>query len=150
MEIIAPSRVTPGRSLDESAAQRINKQNGVGNYLHGRWINSIFCHYNQENRKWIFYTQPSLSYLSVLLNRRCYARTLRSCSQEILTVPRSRTVTYDDRAFSIAGPKLWNELPLSLRKVKSVDVFKSQLKTYLFKQAYNCWPLFILIARFCK
>ena len=37
-----------------------------------------------------------------------------------------------------AGPKLWNEVPLSLTKAKSVDVFKSQVKTYLFKQAYNC------------
>ena len=48
--------------------KRINKQNGVGNYLHGRWINSIFCHYFQENlnqgrfwathvnRKWTFCT----------------------------------------------------------------------------------------------
>ena len=42
IEIIAPSRVTPARNFDEGAAQRINKQNGVGNYLHGRWINSIF------------------------------------------------------------------------------------------------------------
>ena len=46
--------------------KRINKHNGVGNYLHGRWINSIFWHYFQENlqqprfwatyvnRKWTF------------------------------------------------------------------------------------------------
>ena len=30
------------RNFDQGAAQRINKQNGVGNYLHGRWMNSIF------------------------------------------------------------------------------------------------------------
>ena len=51
IEIIAPSRVIPARNFDEDAAQRINKQNCVGNYLHGRWINSIFCHYFQENLK---------------------------------------------------------------------------------------------------
>ena len=29
-----------------------NKQtNGVGNYIHGTWINFIFCHYFQENLK---------------------------------------------------------------------------------------------------
>ena len=68
IEIIAPSRVIPARNFDEGAAQRISKQNGVGNYLHGRWINSIFCHYFQENlnqrrfwtthvnRKWTFCT----------------------------------------------------------------------------------------------
>ena len=39
-----------------------------------------------------------------------------------------------------AGPKLWksNEVPPSLKKAKSVDVFKSQVKTFLFKQARNC------------
>ena len=36
IEIIAPSHVTRARNFDEGAAQRINKQNGVGNYLHGR------------------------------------------------------------------------------------------------------------------
>ena len=30
------------RYFDEGAAQRINKQNSIGNYLHERWINSIF------------------------------------------------------------------------------------------------------------
>ena len=36
IEIIAQSRVIPARNFDEDAAQRINKQNCVGNYLHGR------------------------------------------------------------------------------------------------------------------
>ena len=36
IEIIAASRVILARNFDEGAAQRINKQNGVGNYLHGR------------------------------------------------------------------------------------------------------------------
>ena len=36
IEIIAPSHVTHARNFDEGVAQRINKQNSVGNYLHGR------------------------------------------------------------------------------------------------------------------
>ena len=36
IEIIAPSHVTHAHNFDEGAAQRINEQNGVGNYLHGR------------------------------------------------------------------------------------------------------------------
>ena len=28
-----------------------NKQTGVENYLHGKWINSIFCHHFRENFK---------------------------------------------------------------------------------------------------
>ena len=50
IEIIALSRVTTARNFDEGAAQRI-KKNGVGNHLHGMWINSIFCRYFQENLK---------------------------------------------------------------------------------------------------
>ena len=34
--------MTPARNFGEGAAQRINKHNGVGNYLHGRWIIPFF------------------------------------------------------------------------------------------------------------
>ena len=39
----------------------------------------------------------------------------------LLSVPRSRTVTYGDSAFPIAGPRLWNELPDSLRKAADIN-----------------------------
>ncbi|CAH3145584.1 unnamed protein product [Porites lobata] len=55
----------------------------------------------------------------------------------IFMVPRSRLKTYGDRAFSIAGPKLWNDLPLEIRKCASVATFKQSLKTFLFKLAYR-------------
>ena len=45
--------------------------------------------------------------------------------------------TYGDRAFSNAGPKLWNQLPLSIRELSSIDSFKKSLKTYLFRLAYS-------------
>ena len=44
---------------------------------------------------------------------------------------------YGDRAFSVAGPRLWNPLPLPLKLSPSVDTFKKALKTYLFKKAYK-------------
>ena len=50
--------------------------------------------------------------------------------------------TYGDRAFSIAGPKLWNDLPLEIRKCASVATFKQSLKTFLFKLAYRLWDSF--------
>ena len=40
-----------------------------------------------------------------------------------------------DRAFSVAGPKLWNALPLRIRKETCTDTFKKSLKTYLFTNA---------------
>ena len=36
------------------------------------------------------------------------------------------------RAFSVVAPRLWNQLPLDLRSVTSVDQFKTQLKTYMY------------------
>ena len=34
-----------------------------------------------------------------------------------------------------AGPKLWNDLPSSVKK--SLDVFKKNLKTYYFSKFYD-------------
>ena len=65
------------------------------------------------------------------------SRTLRSADNHLLCVPRSRLATYGDHAFSIAAPKLWNSLPVHLRNCENLAAFKSQLKTYLFKDAYS-------------
>ena len=50
-------------------------------------------------------------YLSSLLRSHQPSRDLRSASQALLTVDRTRLGTYGSRAFSVAGPVLWNELP---------------------------------------
>ena len=49
-----------------------------------------------------------------------------------LEVGKTNTKSYGDRAFSIAGPKLWNELPLEIRQSANVNVFKRVLNSYLF------------------
>ena len=76
-------------------------------------------------------------YLSDMLCYRSYSRSLRPASQKLLVVHRTNMKTYGDRAFSIAGPKLWNQLPLSIRELGSIDSFKKLLKTYLFRLAYS-------------
>ena len=78
-----------------------------------------------------------LTYLSELLRFTNGPRLLRSSSQNFLAVPRTRLKMYGDRAFSAAAPRLWNQLPPELRSVTSVDQFRSQLKTYVFKLAYD-------------
>ena len=45
--------------------------------------------------------------------------------------------TYGDRAFSVAAPKLWNELPLDHRSLNTINLFKKHLKTDLFKKVFN-------------
>lgn len=64
-------------------------------------------------------------------------RQLRSSQNMLLTVPRSRLRRSGDRAFSVAAPALWNELPLSLKSLPSMDTFKKGLKTYLFYKAFG-------------
>ena len=65
-------------------------------------------------------------------------RNLRSNDNLLLEVPRTRLMSCGDRAFSVAGPKLWNSLPKDIKVLKTVNSFKSKLKTYLFQKAFNC------------
>ena len=76
-------------------------------------------------------------YLTELLESYRPRRTLRSGFQNQLVVPRSSTITYGDRAFSIAAPKLWNSLPVTFKDIASLDIFKTKVKTYLFQDAYS-------------
>jgi len=64
---------------------------------------------------------------------------LRSSSQELLTVPHCKTML-DRCRFSVAAPRVWNSLPLGLKtNCDSLRGFKTGLKTtYLFCQDYNC------------
>ena len=55
----------------------------------------------------------------------------------LLVIPRTKYKTFTSRSFSTAAPTLWNSLPDDLRTIDSLLTFKSQLKTHLFKQAYN-------------
>jgi len=60
---------------------------------------------------------------------------LRSASDGKLAIPRTRRL-FGDRAFSIAGARQWNSLPAELRNIDDFTVFKSKLKTHLFKLTY--------------
>ena len=75
------------------------------------------------------------SYISDMLQTHTPARSLRSSKSNLLTVRKSRT-SYGDRAFSVAAPKLWNSLPDSIKQSSTLNCFRKNLKTHLFKQAY--------------
>ena len=56
-----------------------------------------------------------------------------SCDTLLLKQPSFKSkVTLGDRSFTFAAPKLWNALPFEVRDSKSLDTFKSKLKTYFF------------------
>ena len=67
-----------------------------------------------------------------------HLRPLRSASRGNLHIPRTRTRTFGPRSFSVSGPSSWNKLPDNLKNIElTLQVFKSQLKTHLFHQAYG-------------
>ena len=70
-------------------------------------------------------------YLCDLVHDYLPRRTLRSGDGATLEVPRTKTVTAE-RAFSVAAPTIWNDLPLKLRQSTYFNGFKTELKTYLF------------------
>ena len=74
------------------------------------------------------------SYLCELLIPRNLPRELRSSSSCNFKVPRSRTTSYGDRAFSVAAPQLWNDLPPEIRDAPTLSTFKTKLKTHLFSK----------------
>ena len=60
-------------------------------------------------------------------------KSLRSVSQIALKPgPCSKTSSYRDRAFAVAAPKLWNNIPYNIHSAASISQFKTQLKTFLF------------------
>ena len=69
------------------------------------------------------------SYISDLLPpiSQTFNRMLRSSTNGSLAVPRSKTALFD-RSFSSSAPKLWNQLPESVRKVTSLNVLNEMSK----------------------
>jgi len=56
-------------------------------------------------------------------------RLLRSSTQDLLTVPRCKTVL-GGRQFLVAAPPVWNSLPQELSKCETLGPFKNYLKTH--------------------
>ena len=77
------------------------------------------------------------SYISNLIQLYQPARCLRSVNVNALIVPKTKTITYGDRAFSVAGPRAWNVLPTDIRTCVSETAFRRQLKTFLFLKFYS-------------
>ena len=62
-------------------------------------------------------------------------RSLRSSNKRLLCIDRSRTVIAS-RSFKHSSATVWNSLPVDIRDCNTVDTFKRNLKTYLFKLAF--------------
>jgi len=53
-----------------------------------------------------------------------------------MTVKLHTQITYGDRAFPVAGRRLWNSLPHVVMSAPTLAVFRKRLKTYLFSHSF--------------
>ena len=90
------------------------------------------------------------SYLLDCLPKYVPSRPLRSSTAGLLAVPKKMaTKRHGEAAFCFYGPTAWNKLPLYLRQAASVDIFKAQLKTYLYTIAFNWSFKFFMSSLYC-
>ncbi len=76
-------------------------------------------------------------YLSELLSHYSPPRPLRSQNSGHLIIPRTSKSPAGVRSFFYLAPKLWNNLPNTVREADTLCQFKSRLKTHLFNLAYT-------------
>ncbi len=77
------------------------------------------------------------SYIAELLDVYVPKRNLRFSSDRKLIVQKYNLESYGRRSFSVSAPILRNSLPQSLKLCGSIDSFKSELKTHLFRNVYK-------------
>ena len=70
------------------------------------------------------------AYLQELIVAYAPPRCLRSREHNLLCVPFTRSTVAGSRAFSIAGPKLWNALPQYLRDISDISTTHRFLQHY--------------------
>ena len=66
-------------------------------------------------------------YIQELLQLHTPSRNLRSSNRNLLVKPYFNLNSYGKRAFSVAAPDLWNNLPEDIKSVNSIDDFKRKL-----------------------
>ena len=79
----------------------------------------------------------SPKYLQDLITDYVPTRSLRFALKCLLKVPNYNLESYGKRAFPVAGPLLWNSLPMDIRSQKSLATFKEKLKTFLFIKSFS-------------
>ena len=75
-------------------------------------------------------------YLVALLPSITHSRALRSSTSGSLPSAKCRTSLASVGSFSAVGPKIWNNLPPTIRAIRSTEGFRKCLKTYLFGHSY--------------
>ena len=81
-------------------------------------------------------TAPEYLRELVLSDKELPEHTLRSNSRSLLPTSLSRISLVHDCSFKSQGPRLWNRVDIDIRNATNYTVFKSKLKTFLFRECY--------------
>ena len=76
-------------------------------------------------------------YTEDLLTSYTPSRQLRSSDSGMLEIPFTRSSLISNATLSHAGARLWNSLPVHLRRSPTIESFKADLKTFLFKEYFT-------------
>ena len=78
-------------------------------------------------------------YLHNMVRKKVFHRQTRWATTpgSLYEIPFTERKTFQARAFSVAGPTEWNDLPSHLRTITDHELFRKHLKTYLFQQAFT-------------
>jgi len=74
---------------------------------------------------------------------------LRSSTSDDLCVPAFRLPIVGRRAFSVAGARVWNDLPADVTSAPSLSTFRKRLKLHLFPLSYPGDPCVVLVVAVC-
>ena len=77
------------------------------------------------------------SYICDLVKVYVPKKDLRSQHEYRLDPPKTKLKTYGDSGFEAASAKEWTILPLDIKLAPSLDSFKTNLKTHLFRLHYK-------------
>jgi hypothetical protein len=77
------------------------------------------------------------SYLTELFSSYVPSRSLRSSDGDLYHIPFTRSSFIRESTIQHAGPRMWNALPIDIKKSESVSIFKSRLKTELFREFFS-------------
>ena len=95
-----------------------------------------YCHLS------LAYSLFTMNYFLTSIYKNCYAAMNQ---QDAFSRPRTSgcllyntiILRHTGTELSLLWRLLWNELPVIIRSVSDINIFKSKLKTHRFKQAYN-------------
>ena len=120
-------------------------QNAAAKLIYGRrkfdHVSDLF-----QDLHWLRINQRIAYKIIILVHNSLYLQTFPTPLKSLIKILNRRSMKLDipftntsfgRRSFAYIGPKMWNSLPLDLRKNELIESFKKLLKTYLFSHYHD-------------